>query len=113
MLSRCVGAAGILAGCGTLALVVLARLNRRVDYDPVSLDALEMVVFCPRCAKKQSIQIGQAECTQCALRIHVRVEEPRCPQCEYLLYRLTSDRCPECGALIKQQAASSNLETAQ
>ncbi len=100
MLGRCTGAAGILTGCGTLALVVLAALNRRVDYEPVSRDMLEMTVICPRCATKQSIRVGDEQCKQCGLRIHTRVEEPRCPQCDYLLYKLTSDRCPECGTTV-------------
>lgn len=99
-LGRIAGAAGIVAGCGTLALCVLARINRKVDYERLSPELAEMVVVCPRCGKKQSIGLGDSVCTVCSLRISLRIEEPRCPKCDYLLYGLTSDRCPECGTAV-------------
>jgi len=99
-LGRFAGAAGIVAGCGTLALVVLAGINRKVDYERLSPELTEMVVVCPRCGKKQSIGLGDSVCTVCSLRISLRIEEPRCPKCDYLLYGLTSDRCPECGTAV-------------
>lgn len=104
MLARLTGAAGILAGCGTLALAVLARLNRRVEYEPVTGDTLQIVLFCPRCRSKQVLPVGDGVCQACALRIHVRVEEPRCERCGYLLYGFTSDRCPECGTTCTESA---------
>ena len=100
LLGRIAGAAGIVAGCGTLALCVLARINRKVDYERLSPELTEMVVVCPRCGKRQSIRLGDSVCTVCSLRISTRIEEPRCPKCDYLLYALTSDRCPECGTAI-------------
>jgi len=103
VLGRFAAAAGIVAGCATLALFVLARLNRKVDYEPLSSDQIEMIVVCPRCRKKQLIRPGDSACAECRLRISIRIEEPRCPQCNYLLYRLTSDRCPECGTAITGQ----------
>ncbi|MFH0983831.1 MAG: hypothetical protein V2A79_20135 [Planctomycetota bacterium] len=96
-LERLIPAAGIVAACGTLAICVLVRLNRNVDFEPVTVETLEMTVICPRCRKKQQIPLGDAACSACQLRIHIRIEEPRCLQCGFLLYRLTSDRCPECG----------------
>ncbi len=101
LLARMAGAAGIVAGCATLAVVVLARLNRGVDVEPGTFEAIDITVICPRCRKKQTLPLGDARCINCDLRIHTRVEEPRCPQCGYLLYKLTSDACPECGAAIK------------
>ncbi len=94
------GATGIVSACGLMALAVLARLNRQVDYEPLTGRILEMTLHCPRCDKKQTVQIGDAQCCDCQLRIHTRVEEPRCPGCGYLLYRLTADQCPECGVSL-------------
>jgi len=105
-IGRCMAAAGIVTGCGTMALAVLARLNRRVDIGTDDAPLTEIVVVCPRCRKKQSLQIGDATCGGCGLRISTRVEEPRCPTCDYLLFGLTSNRCPECGTEIAQATAS-------
>ncbi len=106
VLGRFAAAGGILAGCGTLAMLVLARLTRRVEYEPVLPELTEITVVCPRCRKKQLISLGDSACTACRLRISVRIEDPRCPQCDYLLYGLTADRCPECGTVIGDDPAS-------
>ncbi len=102
ILGRLTGASGILAACGTLALLVLARLNRSVDYEAGALADFRVVLVCPRCARKQDLAPGGDRCRACGLRIHVVVEEPRCPKCQYLLYQLTSPICPECGTAIDQ-----------
>ena len=99
-LLRVAGAMGILSACGLLALTVLARLNRQVDFEPTSSQFVEMDIHCPRCSHKQTIAIGDATCDSCGLRIHTRIEEPRCPGCGYLLYRLASQQCPECGITV-------------
>ena len=100
LFGRFAAAAGIVAGCGTLALLVLARMNRRVDAEPESYELSEVSLVCPRCRRKQSIPTGDSTCPSCGLRISIRVEEPRCANCDYLLRGLTSDRCPECGTAI-------------
>ncbi len=98
---RLAGAAGVMAACGSLALVVLARMNRRMtDHAPVLSQIRELTIICPGCQRKQTLPVGEAACPTCRLRFNLSVEEPRCPQCDYLLFMLTSDRCPECGAVL-------------
>ncbi len=97
-------AAAILTACGTLALAVLSLLNRRVNFESLSRELLRITIFCPRCRRKQSIELGGAACKACGLRINVRAEEPCCSRCGYLLYKLASDVCPECGTPIAAPA---------
>ncbi|MHC4141142.1 MAG: hypothetical protein ACYSUF_04405 [Planctomycetota bacterium] len=101
MTERLTTASAILTSCGALALAVLARLNRRVDFESLTRAFADITVVCPRCRKKQSIGLGGAACKFCSLRIEVQVEEPVCRECGYLLYQLTSDVCPECGTAIQ------------
>ena len=101
---RLAAAGGIVTGCGTLALLVLARMNRKVDAVAQSDEVDSVDLFCPRCRKKQSAPLGDSACPSCGLRIFIRVEEPRCTSCDYLLRGLVSDRCPECGTLIASRA---------
>jgi len=101
MLGRLASSAGILTGCGMLAIVVLTRLNRH-DIRPTEMPPVEtMTVVCPVCQKKQTLKIGEARCAGCGLGFEIKVKEPRCPQCNYLLFMLQSDRCPECGATVR------------
>lgn len=97
LLNRGASAGGILASCGSLALCVLARLNRKVDFEPGLSGIGEIMLVCPRCRKKQTVGLGGAQCRFCRLRIQVSIEEPRCPRCDYLLFGLTGEICPECG----------------
>jgi hypothetical protein len=76
LLGRLAAAAGIAAGCGTMALLVLARFSRGAAGETPVVGLNEMRVVCPRCGKKQSIDIGDSRCTKCGLRISIRVEEP-------------------------------------
>jgi len=99
-LARLVAAAGIVTACGTMALLILAALNKRMEASQQTMDMIEMTIVCPRCNTKQQIKTGESACSACDLKINIRIEEPRCPECDYLLYRLTSDRCPECGTVI-------------
>jgi hypothetical protein len=106
MIGRFMEASGIIAACGTLALLVLARMNRKVDAEPESYELSEVSLVCPRCRRKQSLPTGDSTCPSCGLRISIRVEEPRCVKCDYLLRGLTSDRCPECGTTIASTIAA-------
>ena len=112
LLLRLAAATAIFAGCGSLALLVLARLNRGANVEPGALPVeLNIALTCPRCQSKQSLPLGGAACSGCNLRIHITVEEPRCLQCGYLLYQLTSPQCPECGTAIQAGAAPSPAAT--
>jgi hypothetical protein len=75
LLGRLSAAAAIAAGCGSMALLVLARIGRGVTRETPATELSEMSVICPRCRKKQSIDIGESSCSKCGLRISIRVEE--------------------------------------
>jgi len=104
---RLAGACGIVAGCGTLALAVLARINRRgaqIGATPLT-DLREIAVVCPMCRKKQTIPLNRASrCGGCNVQFVVRLEEPRCAVCGYSLMMLKSPVCPECGTPVPPQA---------
>ena len=77
MLGRLAGATAIVGGCGTLALLVLARIRQRIVPMPATLaDLREITLTCPRCRAKQTIAIGAGKCTACGLSIQVQVQEP-------------------------------------
>ncbi len=104
--ARLAGAALLVAACESLALVVLARFNRGIDHEPrfhKELSAINLI--CPRCRRKQNINLGGAACQFCHLRINIHIEEPRCRKCGYMLVDLTSPNCPECGTPIAQDGA--------
>jgi hypothetical protein len=98
LLERLAAASAIVTGCATLAMAVLARLNRRIDVDALPPEFSEITLFCPACRKKQTLPLGGAACSGCGLRLQIEAVVPRCSQCGYLLYHLQSSRCPECGA---------------
>ena len=103
MMSRGSAAAGIVSACGSLALIVLAVLNRKSDaaaLGPGALEATALELTCPRCRLHQTVPFGNSICAQCELEFSIKVIEPRCPACGYLLYRLVSPNCPECGAPV-------------
>jgi len=58
-LDRSTAAAGILACCGTLSLLVLARFNRGLDRKPVLTQIREMTLVCPGCRSHENGFIGQ------------------------------------------------------
>jgi hypothetical protein len=74
MLGRMAGATAIIAGCGTLALLVLARINQRVLPAAATLAEIrEVKLTCPRCQSKQTVALGSGTCGACGLVIEVRV----------------------------------------
>lgn len=78
MLGRLAGATAIIAGCGTLALLILARINQRIVPSAATATELrEITLRCPRCRARQTIAIGVGECGACGLIIQVQVQEPQ------------------------------------
>lgn len=107
LLTRGAGAMAIIAACGSLALLVLGRLNQKVHIATTPQNVTAMQITCPWCQRKQSLPLGESACIGCGLKFRIAVEEPHCPNCDYLLYMLTSDRCPECGTLVRQPPSAS------
>jgi hypothetical protein len=100
MAENLAAATGIIASCGGLALLVLARINRHLDRVPVLSEIRQITIVCPGCNRKQTATLGESSCAGCGLIFRIGVEEPRCPKCDYLLFMLKSDRCPECGEVV-------------
>jgi len=98
---RFIAASAIPTACGSVALMILARLGRKTEFVVSDSKELRITLLCPRCRRKQDMALGGAACEGCGLKIEVKVEEPRCTQCGYLLYMLTGNVCPECGAAIE------------
>ena len=100
-LIRFASASGFVTACGSLALLVMYRLNRKVtDETPVLTEISAVTLVCPGCRKKQTLPIGASTCPTCRLQFEIQLREPRCPKCDYLLFMLTSDTCPECGCAL-------------
>jgi hypothetical protein len=95
--ARIAGAAGVLDACGSLTLVVLARLKRVQKVERLQSSEKEIELVCPRCTTRQVVGAGDSKCRECGLKFRIEIEEPRCAACGYLLWQLTERRCPECG----------------
>lgn len=105
-MTRVGGAAGFVSACGSLALIILVRVNRPMAAaNRAYREATELIITCPGCRSKQKLPVGGSSCPTCHLRFNIQIDEPRCPQCDYLLFMLTSDKCPECGTPINQNAS--------
>ena len=79
VLGRMAGAAAIFASCGSLALIIFARLNRTVDLASIGITLAEIThvsMTCPRCQRRLKQPIGTAECGGCGLRITTAIDEP-------------------------------------
>jgi hypothetical protein len=59
----------------TIGLLVLARINRGTGREIPVTELRVMRVTCPRCHKKQLIDIGESSCSACGLCITIQVEE--------------------------------------
>ncbi len=75
LVGRIALATGILASCGTLAIVVLAILNRLGATDCAVHEIDSLTVYCPKCGKKQKMPLENASCAHCGLMVQIRVTE--------------------------------------
>ncbi len=77
IIARLALAAGILASCGTLGLVLLTCLNRIMGHHRADAGPADKInIVCPQCGKRQTIPLNDASCARCQLRIQVRIEQP-------------------------------------
>lgn len=75
MLGRLAGAAAIIAGCGTLALLVLARINRSLAPPGTTVSEVhDIALVCPLCGTRQRVPLGAGRCPACSLGIAIRLE---------------------------------------
>jgi hypothetical protein len=102
VLWRMVAGAGIVAGTGAVATIVLMVFNRKSPETPApgAIVTEGVSLVCPRCHLEQTVRLGESVCGQCDLQFSVGITEPRCPACHYLLFGLVGKVCPECGAAI-------------
>jgi len=94
---RWLGAVGVLDACGSLALLIMAKLRQVGKIEKLRTTATQIELRCPRCTVPQTVDVGAARCSSCGLKFRIEIEEPRCAQCDYLLWQLPERRCPECG----------------
>jgi ssDNA-binding Zn-finger/Zn-ribbon topoisomerase 1 len=94
---RWMGAVGVLDACGSLTLLIVAKLRQVGRVEKLETTAGRVELRCPRCTVLQTVAVGASACTACGLKFRIDVEEPRCAKCDYLLWQLAERRCPECG----------------
>lgn len=108
-LNSLISATAIAGGCGSAAMFLLKRMNRKTKHPMAGpADVASVTVECPTCHTSQPLPLGGSACVACGLRFSIRIDEPRCERCNYLLYRITSDCCPECGNRIPRQSDMRN-----
>lgn len=94
---RVLGALGVLAASGSLALLIMAKLRQVGKIEKLQSAAAQVELRCPRCTTLQVVDAGASTCASCGLKFRIEIEEPRCAKCDYLLWQLPQRRCPECG----------------
>jgi hypothetical protein len=111
LLTRFAVATGILAICGTLTMLVLAKLNRVPLIEATAAKGSEQadaeaalpkqIAFtCPICAKPHTSNVGDSACDGCGLLFTIKLTTPRCNACGYSLLHIKAEKCPECGAKL-------------
>ena len=96
-LFRWLGALGVVDACGSLAVLIMARLGQTAAAERMTTTSAQVELRCPRCLTGQTITAGKCACTACGLKFRLEIEEPRCAKCDYVLWQLPERRCPECG----------------
>jgi hypothetical protein len=94
---RLLGALGVVDACGSLALVILAKVKQVQKTEKLTSVEAQLEICCPRCTTRQVVAAGASKCGTCGLKFRIEIEEPRCAKCDYLLWQLPQRRCPECG----------------
>ncbi len=94
---RVLGAVGVLDGCGSLSLLIIAKLRGVEKVEGFETTSATIEIHCPRCTMQQTVVVGASSCEDCGLKFRIDIEEPRCAKCGYLLWQLPERRCPECG----------------
>ena len=94
---RLLGAAGVTDACGSLALIIMAKIRQVGKIEQLESCAARLEIVCPRCTSRQVVEAGRPTCRDCGLKFRIEIEEPRCAKCGYLQWQLTERRCPECG----------------
>lgn len=78
LLGRIALASGIIASTGTLALLILTRLNRSVAPIVTANGEISTIeLSCPSCGMPQTVPLGESACHQCGLRFSIRVRTAR------------------------------------
>jgi hypothetical protein len=72
---RLLMATGILAACGTLAIMVLTQFHRIQQVEKAHGDFAftTLAVVCPACKELQTLAVGESTCTSCGLRFFIRL----------------------------------------
>lgn len=72
---RILGVLAILDGCGSIAVPVLARMQKSSAPEQESSEYTEIKITCPRCGSEAGYPIGKITCTSCSLKLEVYVRE--------------------------------------
>lgn len=70
---RVAGVLGILVGCGTIIVPILARLTGPAVGAGPDEPYPQIVVICPRCSTRAAMAVGRDRCTRCGLTIQIRI----------------------------------------
>lgn len=79
LLGRLAAASGIVTACGTVAILILALINRKQMKGEtyVAMSWVEMAITCPACQRQQTVSLGESTCSGCGLEFSIRIGERR------------------------------------
>ena len=70
---RAAGVLGILVGCGTIIVPILARLTGPAVGAGPDEPYPQVVVICPRCSTRAAMAAGRDRCARCGLTIQIKI----------------------------------------